>query len=296
MKSLTSSLQNQNSLKQLQQLLPKPVSALLLIIACYSLAQLTWQLLEPGHTIPASRGSSIKTATNPADNQFQKKMMQLQQAHLFGLTEVAAPKMETANVPETTLNLVLRGVLATTPMSLATAIISHGKQGDEQSYSVGDTVPGNASIQEIHPSHVILMRNGRLETLKLPDESFGEDQLQPASEPGSFNPNQTQDRILGDIRRDILKNPTSFGEYAIPVPVSKNGKLQGYRLRPQKKGEELFRQFGLERNDIVTQINGISLTDPAQAISALRKISEATQINMVVLRNGAEMPLQFSIR
>ncbi|MCK5336991.1 MAG: type II secretion system protein GspC, partial [Gammaproteobacteria bacterium] len=95
---------------------------------------------------------------------------------------------------------------------------------------------------------------------------------------------------------NILKNPTSFGQYAIPVPVSKNGKLQGYRLRPQKKGRELFKQFGLQRNDIVTQVNGVRLNDPVQSIAALRKLSSAGSINLTVMRNGVEIPLQFNIR
>jgi general secretion pathway protein C len=260
------------------------------------LAQLSWQLLEQDAAIPVTKTTSTRTQANTAGNDFQKRMMQMQQANLFGKTVIAAAKLDTSNAPDTTLNLVLRGVLASQPMSLATAIISPGKNGDELSYGIGDSVPGNATIEAIHPDHVILMRNGKLETLRLPENSIGDDQLQPVSSPGQLDINQTPDKVLGDIRRDILKNPTSFGEYAIPVPVSKNGKLQGYRLRPQKKGEELFSQFGLERNDIITQVNGVSLSDPAQALSALRNLTEATEISMVVLRNGAEMPLQFSIR
>lgn len=32
-----------------------------------------------------------------------------------------------------------------------------------------------------------------------------------------------------------MSNPTSFGDYALPVVVKENGKQVGYRLQPQKK-------------------------------------------------------------
>lgn len=302
MKTLSLNLQNDELLKKLQRFMPSIVSMILLIMASYTLAQITWQLLEPAPSTQHSKPAIKNThQTKSSNNQFQQKLIQLNNAHLFGLANAPVVKQASKDAPETTLNLVLRGIFSAQPMSLASAIISSGKRGKELTYGIGDSVPGNATIEEIYQTHVILMRNGRLETLKLPEKSIGgitDDKQTNKTSSGkrTLNMNQTPDRILGDIRRNIMKNPTSFGEYAIPVPVSKNGKLQGYRLRPQKKGRELFKQFGLQRNDIVTQINGVALTDPVQGIAALRKLSSAQSINLTVLRNGAETPLQFNIR
>lgn len=302
MKPLSLNLQNDELLKKLQRFMPSIISMILLIMASYTLAQITWQLLEPAPSAVHSKQATENIPKNKSsNNEFQQKLIELNNAHLFGLANAPVVKQASKDAPETTLNLVLRGIFSTQPMSLASAIISSGKRGEELTYGIGDSVPGNATIEEIYQTHVVLMRNGRLETLKLPEKSIGEitDNTQTgkaSSGEKSLNMNQAPDRILGDIRRNIMKNPTSFGEYAIPVPVSKNGKLQGYRLRPQKKGRELFKQFGLERNDIVTQINGVALTDPVQGIAALRKLSSAQSINLTVLRNGAETPLQFNIR
>lgn len=299
MKSLTLSPQNNDRLKWLQRIAPTVVSVILLVSASYTAANITWQLLEPAPTVKTTApAKSTQTVTRGSDNQFQQKMIALNNAHLFGLANAPVAKQASKDAPETTLNLVLRGILAAQPMTLASAIISSGKHGKELTYGIGDSVPGNATIEEIYQTHVVLMRNGRHETLKLPEKSIGgtTDIQTHSTKAGAINLNQTPDRILGDIRRNIMKNPTSFGEYAIPVPVSKNGKLQGYRLRPQKKGRELFKQFGLQRNDIVTQINGVALNDPVQGIAALRKLTNATSINLTVLRNGAETPLQFNIR
>lgn len=298
MKALILKPQQDAWIKTLQRVMPSALSIMLLVYASYKAADITWQLVEPEPTISQSQATvSTRKSSQQSSNQFQQKMMQLNNAHLFGLANAPVSKQAVKDAPETTLNLVLRGILAAEPMTLASAIISSGKHGKELTYGIGDSVPGNATIEEIYQTHVILMRNGRLETLKLPEKSVGtESSSSYRLSSSGLNMNQTPDRILGDIRRNILKNPTSFGEYAIPVPVSKNGKLQGYRLRPQKKGRELFRQFGLQRNDIVTQINGVPLTDPVQGIAALRKLTNATSINLTVLRNGTETPLQFNIR
>lgn len=292
-------LQNNERMKSLQLVMPTLASVVLLIIAAYSAAEITWQLLEPAPSVRSKPIQQINQKVSQAsNNQFQQKMIQLNNAHLFGVANAPIKQQIAKDAPETTLNLVLRGILAASPMSLASVIISSGKHGKELTYGIGDSVPGNATIEEIYQTHVILMRNGRHETLKLPEKSVGgtASKTTRTNKAGAINLNQTPDRILGDIRRNIMKNPTSFGEYAIPVPVSKNGKLQGYRLRPQKKGRELFKQFGLQRNDIVTQINGVALNDPVQGIAALRKLTNATSINLTVMRNGTETPLQFNIR
>ena len=39
---------------------------------------------------------------------------------------------------------------------MATAIISQGKNSAEQVYGMGDSVPGNATIEAIHADKVIL--------------------------------------------------------------------------------------------------------------------------------------------
>jgi general secretion pathway protein C len=92
-----------------------------------------------------------------------------------------------------------------------------------------------------------------------------------------------------------MKNPTSFGEYALPVVVKENGKQIGYRLKPQQKGQMLS-ELGIENGDVITQINGVKLDNQQNGISALRKLSTAKNLNIVVKRNGAEIPLNISLQ
>jgi len=289
---LPKALQADNlNLSQTNKLLP-PVITLLLIVACaYLLSQITWALI-PGDASPSTppqRATIASTAKNTQTNNYRH----IADAHLFGIFKQSTSTVAKQDAPETRLNLVLKGVLAATPMKLASAIISMGKNGKEDIYGIGDKV-SSATVKEIYPDRVILQRSGRLETLRMPKE-FNSNLIKStsSSRPGKID-RSSPGSALSDIRKNILKNPTSFGKYAIPVPYKENGKLRGYRLKPQGD-RSLFDTVGLEPSDVILAINGVELNNPAKGLKALRNLQRAKQINLTVLRNGAELPLQFDI-
>lgn len=276
------------------------VTSILLVIACaYQLAQLTWMLVpqeqSAAQAVPAASRPVSSNLQNP-----QNRIRQLAAANLFGTAQDKKVQAETA--PETKLNLTLKGVLAAVPMELASAIISQGKAGKEDIYSVGDRLPGGVLVKEIHAEHVMLERNGRLETLKLQKESGEDDILSSGSDQGSgssrlrsLTSSASPGEALNEIRSEIMKNPTSFADYALPIVVKENGQQIGYRLEPQKKGE-LLSELGIQSGDVITQINGVKLDKQQNGISALRKLTTASNVNIVVKRNGAEIPLNISLK
>ena len=294
MKSLADNLPQSLNLKSINKYLPPAVNILLLIACSYTLAQLTW-LLVPAedNTAVVPVHQSIKTAALQ-QTALQQKIQAIPNAHLFGIHQQKVDAPVKQDAPETKLNLVLKGVLASDPMQSASAIISKGKNGEEDIYGIGDTVSG-AVIREIYADRVILERNGRFETLRLPKE-FSDNTLIQSVESDSSDSGDlsTPGEVLGEIREKIIKNPTSFGEYAIPIPYNENGRLKGYRLQPQGDNA-LFEQVGLDANDVVIQINGVDLNDPAKGLQALRELQQAKQVEITVLRNGSEIPLHFEI-
>jgi len=52
----------------------------------------------------------------------------------------------------------------------------------------------------------------------------------------------------------------------------------------------------LETNDVITEINGIKLDNPQNGIGALRQLSTANSFSIVVMRNGAEVPLNIELK
>lgn len=288
--SLTTLLNTHESLQLALKKLPTVVSLVLVIACAHVLSQITWALFSETEQ-PATVKTPVSRVTPKVEN--QQTFRQLTAAHLFGVTgQIKTTK--TTRAPETRLNLVLKGVLAAVPMTTASAIIARGKKGKEEIYVIGDKLPGGVIIKEIHPEYIVLERKGQLETLRLPrDSNIGK----LTDSAPAFNRTQpdTPAKALEKIRRNIMKNPTSFAEYALPVIVRENGKQIGYRLQPQKKGD-LLAEIGLEPTDVITSVNGVPLNDPKNGISALRKLTTATEVNIMVKRNGAEVPINIQLQ
>ncbi|NOR42790.1 MAG: type II secretion system protein GspC [Gammaproteobacteria bacterium] len=269
--------------------------SVIIVIACaYLLVEITWMLVpqEDAKVLSVQKKNGSVNNRQAQQNSFR----QLTSANIFGVSQSATVSKQT-KAPVTKLNLTLKGVLAAIPMKMASAIIAQGKSGKEDIYGVGDKISGGVLIKEIHPEHVVLERSGRREILKLQKISGVnlKSTRQAKYNSSSGRSTGTSGRALSNIRRDILKNPTSFADYALPVIVKENGKQIGYRLQPQKKGE-LLTEMGLLPTDVVIQINGVKLDKPQNGISALRKLSTAKNLDLVVKRNGAEVPLSITLQ
>ncbi len=285
-------LANKPLLQQLNLALPKIVSIVLVIAIGYTLATLSWQVYQsqqpPETPVAANNSNNVKIT-----RQAKQDVRQITTAWLFGKAQntVAAPVQE--NAPVSKLNLVLRGVLAADPQELALAIIANGKGGKEEIYAVGDTIQRGVKLSEIHPDHVIISRNGLAEKLVLVKSSG-------KFSSNSYNRNQSSGQTakttsLREIRQQIMSNPTSFGDYALPIVVKQNGKQVGYRLKPQKKGD-LLMQYGLLPSDIITEINGVKLDKPQNGIKALRELSTARSVTLTVKRGQSFVPLNIQLQ
>jgi len=85
-------------------------------------------------------------------------------AHLFGVAP--AGTQDEGNAPQSSANLLLAGTIATQDPKKGIAIISDGG-APSKVYSVGERI-GGASLHSVYLDHIILDRNGALETLLLP--------------------------------------------------------------------------------------------------------------------------------
>jgi len=296
MNTLISRLPKSIDYRQLNSRLPLIFNIIIILACSYTLSQLTWLLIpldQNNQQTPINKNNNIQVSSQQSE--LERKIQQIPQNHLFGNYEseaIAAPVQTDA--PETRLNLELKGLLSATPMQMASAIIALGKGGQEDMYGIGDRV-SSATVKEIYADRVILENNGRFETLTLPKEyaDTGPEMSSIEQEPND-DLSDTPGGVLGDIRSKILKNPTSFGDYAIPIPYNENGKLKGYRLQPQGD-RALFDKVGLDPNDVIVELNGVKLDNPNRSLKALRKLQNAKSMDITVLRNGAELPLHFEI-
>jgi general secretion pathway protein C len=259
------------------------------VLIAFSAARLTWVLLPAGDlqdTPPPSVTAPVAVRTDALTLGHQ-----IVARHLFG----QAPSLNassSATIPETSLRLVLRGVVASSDPKTAAAIVAD-PGGKEDFYIVGQEMPGGAVLKEVHAQHIVLSRGGRFETLRLPENAIkvGNDEA-GASDAPSAGVAPEAGALLQQYRDQFLQNPQSLANLLQGEPYWDNGRLIGYRLRPGRDAGALA-QFGVQSGDVVTAINGVSLVDPAGRMELLRKLPGATEFNVDLLRSG--QPVSISI-
>jgi general secretion pathway protein C len=130
---------------------------------------------------------------------------------LFGNTKANDPgaQQNTENLPETNLQLTLRGVLAATADVAGSALIEDDRNNTD-AYLVGDTLPGNATLHSVHPARIIIGRSGKLENLYFPEIDSRSGFSAVADETQSLVPAYTPPtRPQQSLSQPDLSQPTS---------------------------------------------------------------------------------------
>ncbi len=276
---------------------PMVASAALVAGIAWLAALLTWQLLpgpaaRPDTTIP----SAAPTATADEGAGGSADVASL---HLFGeapaTTEPAAAQAEPADAPETRLNLRLTGVFATgNGDGLAIIVVGNA---EEAVFGVGERVAGQARIDGIYADRVLLERNGGLETLRLAEEGLAGDSIgDDSARRGSGNREiQRIARRARELRQRLVRNPLELARMVRFQPYRRDGELIGYRIQPRSADAQLLTDLGLQPTDVITEINGLSLSDPNQARQALARMRTARTISVTWLRDGRELRMTVPI-
>lgn len=259
------------------------VQLLALVLLAATLANLTWRLIPAGKEpiVPAAQ-TPVAGAAHPSQN--------IAQWHLFGVKPAGLPTGSVESLPETNLNLTLRGVIATSPDGKGGGAIIGVPSGTEDYYPLNAQLPGGAVLAEVYPDRVVLDRGGRLETLRLP-----RDTLQSA---GPEEGQQTQLEGAPSLRqyRDMLvTNPQQFADMVKVAPRSEGGRFIGYEIQSGRDAA-LFDRLGLAPGDVVTAVNGITLDSPAKAMGILRTLSGSEDVRVDIVRNGVPESLTISLR
>ena len=273
------------------------VNVLLVVWIAWTLATLTWRVVdepEPVELKPVVAASAVKAELDPD----RKMIREMAKWHMLGVVSRDVTVVKTAvpaEAPDTRLKLVLRGAFASDDRKLARAIIADPR-GKEEHYSVGDKLPGNAELSEVHPDKVILKRGGRFKTLRLPDERLGGGNrvAGKAVRGGAARQTRPAER-LKSLRQDLKRNPKSlYGLVRATPKKDEEGNMVGYTLQPGRD-PQLFATMGLQDGDVVTGINEVQLDSLANGMKALKSAEAGNTVTMTVLRNEQEETLTFSM-
>lgn len=223
---------------------------------------------------------------------------------LFGdATQVVVEeKPVVQEAPETNLNLTLTGLVASTTETNGAAIIEN--KGQQNTYGIGEKVDGTrAIVKEVQRDRIIIDNGGRFETLMLDGHDFSaksgtaSTRPEPKTEtrdrkvvgkpgPSGRNPAARKfDSEKAEMARALRNSPTKFTDFISIAPSRQGGKIVGYKVNPGKD-PSLFKAAGLKPNDVLTEINGLDLTDVRQSMEAMNMLRNADFLQLTVSRNG----------
>ena len=266
-------------------------------------AKLGWQLLTPAGVANLSPADASLTPILP-----QMPAVPLAQFHLFGASAEAAA-LAAQNAPATQLKLTLMGVASGRDPKSGVAIIADERQ-QQREYQSGDSVAG-AVVDEIYADRVVLIYQGRRETLYLPKLSKAAENQRlavvpqssaptfglpganvPTSDPsnGYVNPSAGSSTVaFAAVREQALANPAGLIGMVQPV-LDANGELSGIKLNGGAN-QALLTQAGLQPDDVVVAVNGQRINSMQQGASIANQLANAEQVSVTVRRGGQEVTL-----
>lgn len=268
----------------------------LIVLLAYLAARLSWQFAAPP-AIPAANGANQTSGRGPSASAVHHRVADITSAHLFGVSSRTATPQSIANVPKTSLDLTLLGTAAGPKDFPSQAIIASGGNQNQKTYAVGSALPGGAVIHDILSDKVVIAHDGRLESLVLP--KAGTSILARNMHFGGGNqssPHQTaQLPVSGQQRRLLERHPQRLLQFMHLHPYASHGHMEGYRVSPGRNSK-LFRQSGLQPGDVITRVNGISLTNNNGAMQAMDQLRHAQgSVQLSILRHGKRMQLTVNL-
>lgn len=293
----------------LERHLPLVITLIMVALLAHSLALLSWKLLPsaPAPMLPAA------TLTQGGERQADAAapLPPISQWHLFGeASQTPLTPAKTDIVPDTRLDLKLRGVVASSNPLLASAIVADTR-GVEDVYGINDTLPGEAILKEIHKDLVIIEYRGRLETLRLPTDEVPDGRN--GSSTRAIAPQSSSEIIGGDTatvdvmdteipallahyRNELINNPQNVMDLirATPVQNPDTGQYLGFRVSPGKD-RRLLGRFGLRAGDVVTAINGVALDNPIKALEVVQGLATANAVNLQIERRGEKLNMDYQV-
>jgi len=256
-------------------------------------AKLVWRII-PEPQLSATPTVSRAPVISSSSGQNGVNIAKIQQLNLFGnaAAKPAEPVAEVTDAPETRLNLTLTGVVASSEQEAGTAIIEN--RGSQAVYGLGEKIEGtNATLQKVYNDRVIIKNGVRNETLMLDgidyDEANRRREMQarnrPEPEELEEDTVELSDEAL-EATAALRERPANFTDFISISPKTEEGQLIGYQVSPGKE-PELFKSAGLQAGDVITQINGLDLTDLQQSQEALSELRNAQTIELTIIRDGS---------
>lgn len=293
------------------RVLPPVAVVALVIFLAFQAAGLTWRLLEqPPRPQDVPPAVLVATASLPRSGG-NADLSALAGSELFG----KAPQIDPAAIRadnlidarETQLDLQLIGVAQHQELpergsmvipEAGTAIIAVAG-GAQKLYHTGEAIgTTNVRLHSVFVDRVMLeTANGEIEKLSFPDASelaglagrAGAGTNRSAQTQTMFRAPQATGTPAATVEN--VTNAAALFSQHVQLRMRVEGEnVIGFGLEPRNDSPVLSR-LGLEPGDVLTEVNGVRLSDLRNATAVVQALQQSPQANVKVRRNGVDLPM-----
>ncbi len=217
------------------------------------------------------------------------------------LTAVESTPETAASAPAVRTDLLLFGTVTRGADSLA--VIKAGQK--VSTYRLGDEVPGGGTIAAIERQSVQIRNpNGSTQTLPLYAENRPQENS-PSRSMRSSGEKRCRRREIHSVGENRWVIPQTVAEQARGnigellkqarvEPNTVNGKTEGFVVR-MIQPRSILANLGIQRGDILMQVNGVELDGPEKALQIFQQLREAKNISIGLLRNGNNLSFEYEV-
>jgi general secretion pathway protein C len=201
------------------------------------------------------------------------------------------------------INLHLK-LLGTSQMSRSRpyAVIEDENSRRQALYRLKDEIAGVGRLIEIEKNRVIIEHNGQNVALEIPPNAALAQSSAAAASPRraigwSAGVRRVAPNRFAVSRATVDQSMQNLGQLlmqARATPNLRGGKIEGFKLSDIQP-DSLFSELGLQNGDVITQVNGQDVDDPAKAMQLLELLRNQQTISLGLIRNGQPTELNFDI-
>lgn len=265
----------------------KAIMLLAAFFFAWRMASLLW-LIAGQDQLPLAKPSPV----TPVIAQVSVDGARLAQFLIF---KAATPIVNnTANAPDTSLQLKLDGVFVSSSQSTSSAIISEQGQGVGKLYRVGQQVSGGATLSAVYADRVLLQSNGQDEVLRFiktnlleggspPPPQNTNVHLVPQAATKSGNTRQLLNAAIERLNTDPSAYLNQMGL------IAHNGR--GYEITDNVPSY-MRRNMGLKVGDKILRLNGQPLGNIQLDKNLLQQVQQTGHARIELQRGSHQLTIE----
>ncbi len=313
-----------------KHLVPAAVStalAVVLSIAVLILANASLMKIPVQSGARTGPGKSI--LSNDASENARADYKAITERNLFRAklqAEIPQPRsekeIEEENLTNAMRNLTLKGVWLGQKKEHDYAVIDKGQQKGVWTYEVGEAVDAGLVVTAIERNSVTLAKNDFIATIKLFAKGFERVRAPGMPAPvvkseSTGKPKVEKKAVAGPTPAELGKAVRSEGKtivvskalvdkiradssiimsaVAVKAAVDRSGRAEGFQVVSVDRGS-LAEKMGIAPNDIVQEVNGLSVRSSEDIKKAQGTLTKADKFEVKVLRGGQSRTLYYEIK